>query len=744
MANVPRLTSAAVVCACLLAIVRPSAAQATNPLAELDTSIAAAEENLRSGEFQIAESRYRTALLQGWMILGGIHASNGRWSDARRAFERASSATIDSRSALQALAMVQLQMGDTASALDLLTRMASASPRDIQTRLTLAEALMGAGRAAEAAQELDEVQASGLQDLESTFALATGYLRIGKPEAAEKLFAKVIAERPVPETYVLIGRTYRDLKDYNRARTALEQALKLDPRTPRAHYYLGTSALMEEGVVRLDEAIADFREELKISPNDRAATLRLGMALAEARRPEEALPFLERAAKASPDSAEAWTYLGRCQLALKRPAEAVTSLERALQLAAARASTSSDKERLRPIYYQLGTALRATGAAAEADKAFAEAERLSTQRNLGDRERLAQYLGEAEAQDGDGGTPRMLSLDVAAFGGLTPAERETAANRVRTALARAYLNLGILQAQGTRFSRAAELFEVAAELDPAFPQVQYSLGVAYFNAQMFDKAVAPLTHAVEQQPANADVARMLALAAFNVEDYARAVELLGRDPQIKTDPALQYAYGVALVRSGRAEDAERIFARVLTQNPDVPELNVVLGQAHAAQGDYDGAIASFRRALELKADVADANAALGAIYLRQGNLPAARDALHAELKSHPDDVRARNTLATVLDLEGERDEALKELRTIVAKRPNYAEARYLFGKILLAQGAAAEAVVHLELAAQLSPDDSNVHYQLGQAYQRLGKSDLAAKEFETFQRLKAKSRGGTP
>jgi Flp pilus assembly protein TadD len=129
----------------------------------------------------------------------------------------------------------------------------------------------------------------------------------------------------------------------------------------------------------------------------------------------------------------------------------------------------------------------------------------------------------------------------------------------------------------------------------------------------------------------------------------------------------------------------------------------------------------------------------------QGNLAAAGEALRAELASHPGDVRARNTLATVLDLDGKRDEALKELRTVLARRPDYADARYLLGKILLSNGAAAEAVDHLERAAQLAPADPNVHYQLGQAYQRLGKNDLAAKEFEVFQQLKAKkSRGDKP
>src|SRR4029077_6361407 len=111
-------------------------------------------------------------------------------------------------------------------------------------------------------------------------------------------FATVIAARPIAQTYVLVGRAYRDAGQYDRSRTALKKALALDPRVRRAHYYLGTSLFMAEAVVRLDEAIGEFRSELAIAPDDPLANLRLGMALVETRRERETLPTLPGAARA--------------------------------------------------------------------------------------------------------------------------------------------------------------------------------------------------------------------------------------------------------------------------------------------------------------------------------------------------------------------------------------------------------------------------------------------------------------
>jgi predicted Zn-dependent protease len=721
------------------------AQSASDPMSAVEAAVVSAEQSLRDGELQLADSRYRTGLFHGWMLVGGLDIADGRPLEARDAFTRASTVTVEPKEALQSLALIELRFGHPSAAVEILTRVAGADPKDRYTRRMLAQALVANGQPEQGVQELSEAYARAPDDLELAFLLGSGYLSLKKVEAAQQLFAKITLARPEPQTYVLIGRTYRDAGEYDRARSALLTATKKDPRVRRAHYYLGTIAVLAEGAVRLDEAIDEFKKELTIAPDDPVATLRLGMALVEAQRPAEALPVLKSAAKRPSAPPDAFHYLGRCQLALDRPDEAVPALRRALELSQ---GEGADQLRLLGIHYQLALALRKTGAQAEAAAEFADAEKLSAKRADTSRERLTRYLTDVPDQRSSAApvVSFMDSLELGAspLSGLTAAQRIELRSRLKVAMTRAYLNLGIMQARSSRFARAAELLESASAIDPGFPQLQYSLGVAYFSAQKYEKAAAPLTRALAERPADPTVRRMLALTSLKTDAYEKAANLLANDPQRGEDVSLQYAYALALVRSNRPREAEQVFAQLLQQHGDTAELNVLLGQAHAQQGDYDGSVTALTRALALKPDVPEANAALGLIYMQQGKLQEATTALRAELKAHPADVKARQTLATVLDLDGHQEDALTEVRSVLKISPEFADARYLLGKILLARGAVQEAAETLEAAVRLAPDDANIHYQLGQAYQKLGRTDDARREFDAFQRLKDKRAGRKP
>ena len=145
-----------------------------------------------------------------------------------------------------------------------------------------------------------EARALAPNDPETAFALGSGYLQAGKISDAERLFDEVAAARPIPQTHVLIGRTFRDFQEYELARQSLTRALEMDSGVRRARYYLGTIELFSLGRDGLEAAVPLFEAELQRFPDDPMANLYLGLALAENRRFEEALEPLRLAAAWSP------------------------------------------------------------------------------------------------------------------------------------------------------------------------------------------------------------------------------------------------------------------------------------------------------------------------------------------------------------------------------------------------------------------------------------------------------------
>jgi len=606
-----------------------------DPGSALDAAISAAEARLQAGDLDGAAVLYREALFHGWLLTANVQTLDHRAADAREAIKNAALFRVESRAGLQALAAAQLQLGETAGAVETLESLVAKDAGDGESRRLLARALAAEGRAEAAAQRLAEAAALSADDPEAAFLVGIEYLWLKRVGEAEALFARVLAARPIPQTHVLLGRAWRDAGEYDRARAELQAALRQDPAARRAHYYLGMVLLADArtGPDRLDRAMAEFREELKRAPDDAAANDQLGLALLEAGRTADALPALEAAVRAQGRPLNL-LHLGRCLLALDRPGEAASALRRGLEYAEEHGGGEAE---IGAIHYQLGLALRKMGAGAEAAGHLAEAGR-----------RAAHPGPDEPAGPAGGGRSDDASSPLAE---LSPWQRQGLERRARAGLVRAYFNLGVLQAQARgpspaaeRFARAAAFFERAAALDPDFPQVQSALGVARFNAREFAKATGPLALAVAARTDDRGLKRMLATSWLNTEEWAKAAALLEDDPERESDASLQFAYGLALLRSGRAARAEELLTRGAAARRDSSDLLVLLGQARAEQGKDEEAVRDLRQALARDASAAQAHGTLGRLYLRQGRLDEAEAELRAELQAHPADAAAQRDM----------------------------------------------------------------------------------------------------
>ncbi|MDH3745530.1 MAG: tetratricopeptide repeat protein [Acidobacteriota bacterium] len=716
-----------------------------DPIAALSRAVREAEQALAQQEIQIAESRYRTALFEGWVLLGSLAEGSGNLVEARSAYEEAITSAVDVRRARIALARVMAELEEFEEAEALLRLLIAENKDDFEARRMLSDTLADDGRTEESIQELEQLVSMNPEDLETAYFLSTAYLANNRLIEADSLLERIVEAIPTPHTHILVGRTYQDYKVFDKARRAFDTAIELDPRTPRAHYYRGTVEVLDPSRDFLELAVTYFEKELEVTPGEPVASVSLGIALSEDRRFEEAIPHLELAAEWPKHRSLALLFLGECLAGVGREEEAIAVFRKGLDAAVADIGDQPKEElpenrarQLASLNFQLAQALRRTGSNESATIHFAAAKEYQSQMTERSREKLSAFLTNEAANDGEIG----FSPDAASETELNAEAARELKVPLASTLARAYLDLGVLAARAGRPGSAADLFQHAADLDPRTEQIHYSLGVARFNAGQFEKATEPLRRALEGRPGDAQLEQMLALAWFNSGEYANAAEILENIPGRPSDRRLEYLYGVALVRSERASEAEGVFAQLLTRNTDWPELNVVLAQAHAKQGNFDGAVELLERALELDPKVAEAHGTLGEIHLRKGEIEKAEEELRSELGAHPRDTRTMYTLATVLDLAQKPAEAMTLLHSLLDLEPRLGKGRYLLGKILLAQGSDEDALEQLEAAAGLAPEDPSIHYQLGQAYQKLGRTEDARREFDTFRALKDERRGG--
>ena len=597
-----------------------------------------AEASLRRARLQIAESRYRSATVR--RLPDGRRARRRRRTSApRRAtrFERLA-AVAEAEAAPDRWRSCSCRSGVGRGGRRVLTRLVARAPKDLQTRRLLAQALDradGHGRSGAGARGDARAGARRPRRSRSCWRRAT-FGRKDRCGGARSSRGSSRA-RPIPQTYVLIGRTYRDFGSRRsgarraRARRSARPACpprallprhggrddrgrrparRGDPRVPRgAEARAGRSG----GEPRARHGARRWRAATRRRCRRCESAVRLAA-------PRERLPVP-----------------GTRALAVDRPPDARRSRSRARARARggrrdARSSAASQ--------YQLGArAARRLGAADEAARALRGRRSGSERRaDASSGSGLARYLDDSAS--GRRKPPLALRLE-SPFVRLTPAlSAENGARGVSDrARPRVSSTSGVMHAQASAFGARGGVVREGGRCRSRLPAAsQYSLGVAWFNAEQSRKAAAALERALAAAPDDPNRRACWRWPRSTRTTTGRAAELLARRSGRATDPSLQFAYGLALVRSDRVREAEAVFPAPGRARRLAPSCTWCSDRRTRSRATIEAAVRRLERALALKTDVAEANATLGLIYLKQGKLAEAEAALREELAAQPGDI----------------------------------------------------------------------------------------------------------
>jgi tetratricopeptide (TPR) repeat protein len=164
------------------------------------------------------------------------------------------------------------------------------------------------------------------------------------------------------------------------------------------------------------------------------------------------------------------------------------------------------------------------------------------------------------------------------------------------------------------------------------------------------------------------------------------------------------AYGEALMREGRMEEAQKHFEEALRLEPANADLHCNMGTLFDQMGQPGQALTSYQAAIQLNPTDALFHYNLGFTLHRLGRATEAETAFREALKRWPDFLAAHNDLGNVLTALGRMEEAEHEFHEALRCRPGDTQALASLGNLRYRQRRKAEALRLFEQVLRLVPD----------------------------------------
>ncbi len=299
----------------------------------------------------------------------------------------------------------------------------------------------------------------------------------------------------------------------------------------------------------------------------------------------------------------------------------------------------------------------------------------------------------------------------------------------------AYAHLGLLEARQEHYKDAIPLYHKALALHSTISGLQLNLGLAYFKAGDMKEALQEFIPLLKDTPASSPNRQRLAILAgmsyYGLQKYTLAAPYLkeasDRDPQnLPLLMALAHSY----LWSKQYQDVMDTYRKILLQNAESAEADMLAGEALDELKDTPGAIQQFRAAVRADPKMPDVHFGLGYLLWGKRQYQDASPEFQAELDNNPNHAQAMTYLADCDVHLGHPEAAAPLLEKAIAIDPGIELAHLDLGSIDADAGRLEDALREFTSAAKLAPNDVDVHWRLGRVYRTMGKKELAKAELD--------------
>jgi tetratricopeptide (TPR) repeat protein len=308
----------------------------------------------QAGKLEEAAAAYRAYLdsdpgrPEALTNLGAVLAALGRYDDAIAAYDEALQRAPGHEGILRNRALALYKSGRVADADAELDRLRAGQPADVALAILAADCQAQLGRDERVIEILVPLAPENADNLALAYLLGAALIRQNRVEDGRPLVDKILGRGESAEAHVILGLTYVQAQEFQKARAEFESAITRSPKLPGAHSLLGKTLLE---LNERDAAAAAFRNELERNALDYDANFFLGVRLREDGEPEAALERLEVARRLRPQALEAGYQFALAQIALERYDAARQTLE---EIVAAAPGFAEAHVSLATVYFRLG------------------------------------------------------------------------------------------------------------------------------------------------------------------------------------------------------------------------------------------------------------------------------------------------------------------------------------------------------------------------------------------------------
>ena len=143
--------------------------------------------------------------------------------------------------------------------------------------------------------------------------------------------------------YVNEGIAFRREKNFDKARAAFQQALRINGSSAAAHFELGQEF---ERQGQLDQAIQEYQESIRLDPNKSTVHTQLAAVYVEKGQYQQAIQYYQEVLKQHPRDPAAHDGLGVAYSRVGQPEKAIETLGQAVRFYLVR----GEREQARPAY----------------------------------------------------------------------------------------------------------------------------------------------------------------------------------------------------------------------------------------------------------------------------------------------------------------------------------------------------------------------------------------------------------